>query len=370
MLPIERLLADIGKAVEHAAGENDDAPSFLADPMRLLSVVADGEHRRLESERRLGVPVPRFCIFSVTWRCNLSCTGCYTKSYARGKDMPPTEIERVLRQACELGSFLFVIVGGEPLLVEGLIDMLAGITDGLFFLFTNGTLLTAEHAGRLSAAANILPVLSLEGDEQLTDDRRGRGVAAKVAAAMRTLREANVAFGFAAMVTHRNLETVTSRAWFDELWQAGARFGFLLDYVPLPAGRDESLVLTAEDRRRQAGLVEQRYGEARPLVVNFPPDEYAFGPCQSAGRGFIHINADGYVEPCPFSHYAADNVREKPLAEILGSRFFSRLREHFKDTPNPEGHCILFARQPQVEAIARQTGAFSTDLTPAGQQRL
>ena len=105
----------------------------------------------------------------------------------------------------------------------------------------------------------------------------------------------------------------------------------------------------------------ERYAEARPLVMNFPPDEYAEGTCQAAGRGFIHVNADGFVEPCPFSHYAADNVLDKPLAEILGSEFFRGLRAHMDAQGDMGGACLLFATEPRVREIAARSGAFCTE---------
>ena len=99
--------------------------------------------------------IPRFCIFSVTWRCNLDCKGCYAKSYlgsshsgiaeeviespdklAKRNDLPIAEIKRVISQAADLGTYLWVIAGGEPLLVDDLIPTLTNVENGFFFLFT------------------------------------------------------------------------------------------------------------------------------------------------------------------------------------------------------------------------------------------
>jgi MoaA/NifB/PqqE/SkfB family radical SAM enzyme len=364
MQPIEQVISDLERGLAQALAEGEALPSLLSDPGRLLAVVADGEARRVASQERLGVPVPRFCLFSVTWRCNLNCVGCYAKNYTRGRELSPEEIRRVLAEAAELGSTFFVIVGGEPLTVPGIIDMLAERQDALFFLFTNGTLLQEHHAEAVLRAGNILPIVSVEGDRTLTDYRRGGGTGEKVARAMAILQQANVAFGFSAMVTHRNLRTVTSRQWFDQLWDAGARYGYLIDYIPFPRGLDASLVLTNEDRTLKTGLVLERQQEARPLVLNFPPDEYATGGCQSAGRSFLHINADGFVEPCPFSHWAVDNLRDTSLAGALSSEFFCRLRETFADEPNPLGECLLFARGDEVAELAAASGAFATEDLP------
>lgn len=361
MISIEHLLSDIARAYANAADALKGSASILADPEALLGVLAAGEDRRQASERRLNIPVPRFCIFSVTWRCNLDCVGCYAKNYTRGRELGAADVGKVIRQAAELGSYIFVLVGGEPLMVPGLLAELAAVPGALFLLFTNGTLLDTRVAEEISRVPNVLPIISTEGLAAVTDDRRGAGVGEKVASAMRELAARRVPFGFSSMVTHKNLSVVTSRAWFDQLWQAGARMGFLIDYVPLPHGRDESLVLTEPDMAAKLAAVNDRYAEARPLVVNFPPDEYVTGPCQGGGRGLIHINADGYVEPCPFSHMAADNVLEKPLEQILASPFLTAIREQAECPTAPHHSCHLFEQDAQVRALAARTGAFCTE---------
>ena len=59
----------------------------------------------------------------------------------------------------------------------------------------------------------------------------------------------------------------------------------------------------------------------RALFVNVPGDEKDFGGCLSAGRGFVHVSAEGDLEPCPFAPYSDVNLRDKPLKEALQSPF-------------------------------------------------
>ena len=66
----------------------------------------------------------------------------------------------------------------------------------------------------------------------------------------------------------------------------GPGSAFLIDYIPFPLDLDERLVLTDADMVRKRQVLEERYREARPLVVNFPPDEYASGPCRR--RAWVH----------------------------------------------------------------------------------
>jgi len=171
-------------------------------------------------------------------------------------------VRRIFAEACGLGSYLFIIVGGEPLLVPGLLDALAERQDGLFLLFTNGTLLDDGHVARLARSTNVLPVLSFEGDGTLTDLRRGGGVGEKVVAAMAACGPP--ACPSASPVWSRGGTCGWSPpAWFDEVWAAGARFGFLIDYVPFPQNLDPSLVLSVEDLAAKKALVRLRYEEGR-----------------------------------------------------------------------------------------------------------
>ena len=348
--------------MELALGQDPGIRTIFADPDEMTKLVVAGELRREASEKEHGCPVPRFCILSVTWRCNLDCKGCYASNYSRGSEMPLETIERVLREAIDLGSYVFIIVGGEPLMVPGLIETLGNLTAGVFFLFTNGTLMNESHAEALGEAPNVFPIFSTEGTDEHTDSRRGDGVGRKVRDAMALLKARDMAFGVAAMVTPGNLSEVTSRKWFDRIWDLGVRFAFLIDYVPCGDEPDESLILSDRDMARKKDALDARWSEAKPLAMNFPPDEYADGePCQAAGFGMVHINADGNVEPCPFSHYAVDNVTETPLAKILGGEFLTRIRENICTLPNPTKSCLLNQHPEKVAALAAALGGGSTE---------
>lgn len=340
------------------AREKTRGTHFLAaDPFRFLSFIVRRGRRRDRRMRELGIPIPSYCMLSITGRCNLDCTGCYAKSFGAETDMPLDVIRRILAEAEDLGIHYFLVVGGEPLVVPGLMDLLGAARRTVFLLYTNATLLDETFVARIARAPNVLPVVSLEGDRADTDLRRGEGVFAKAQAAMRLMREARVLFGFCAMVTHRNVDLVTSRAWLDRMWHEGAVLGVLADYTPYPGECVEEFALTAEDRIRKRRLVEERKREARPYVVNFPPDEYRAGKCGSAGRVFMHISPSGRVEPCPLCRYSADNVNERTLKESLASPFFSELRRRSAVWDHDGESCMLLAHEAEVAAVAAETGA-------------
>ena len=261
--------------------------------------------------------------------------------------------------ATAAGTVLYAIAGGEPLQVPDLLEILGATRGGIFLLFTNGVLLGSEAAGQIARARNILPVISTEGDSHATDDRRGPGIGAAVSMAMEVLEANRVPFAFSTMVTHRNLQWVTSREYLRSMWDAGARFGFLVDYIPIQGSCDD-LVLTDSDRDYKRSAIAERAAERRPMVVNFPEGEYKTGGCMSAGNGFLHIGANGDVEPCTFCHYSTDNLRSSSYLEALDSPFFRTLRATFADRPNPSGTCMLFEHEGEVAAIAQTHGARPT----------
>lgn len=361
-----RTLTDIARAARLLMPEFLNSPSFAASPLKLLPFLARREFARQSAIRRLGTPVPAFCMVSLTWRCNLRCKGCYAANYTRRKDLPLETIERVIRDATSLGTYLFILVGGEPLLVPGLVERLSSIPDALFFLFTNGTLLSDDMAERIARADRIIPVLSVDGPERLTDDRRGAGIYRATVAAMARLRSRRVFLGVSSVVTRQNVAHVTSREWFDRLWEDGARIVSLIDYIPFPHSLEPDLVLQPSDIELKTKAVARRYAEARPFMVNFPAHEYVRGRCGAGGKGFLHINADGFVEPCPFSHYAADNILDKPLLDILRSPFLGKVRACARGwSGDCHGQCSLFVHDADMRRLAAETQAFSTEALSA-----
>ena len=333
--------------------------TFLLRSSHVKRMIRRNEKRRLENQEKYATPIPPTCIFSVTWKCNLSCTGCYAMNYDHTNMLSPDEVERCIREMMELGTSVFVIVGGEPLMIRDIIHRLGKMKNAFFLLFTNATLLNEEKIRSLKEYPHILPVVSLDGDPGQNDERRGEGVIGKVNRALDLFKKYRIPFGFSTVVNHTNLPLVTSKGWLRGMRKNGALAGFLIDYIPF--AKDEKMVLSHEDNTAKDTALAERRRDTGLFLLNFPSDEYKSVGCRSAGLGFIHINANGNVEPCPFSHYAADNVREKSMLEILNSEFFTQLRSKFGNQTDNSHACLLYTEIDQVNSIARECRAFATD---------
>lgn len=300
-------------------------------------------------------------LLSPTMRCNLRCTGCYAGDYSREDELPFEMINRVLNEGKEMGIYFVTILGGEPFMRSDMWDLYEGHSDVIFQVFTNGTLLDEMTAERLATLGNVVPVLSLEGFEEGTDARRGKGTYERVIHAMELLHKAGVPFGFSSMVTRQNLETIISDEFNDMLIAKGALFGWHFLYMPVGRDPDLESMPTAEQRDRLRREGAARLRETRPIfVADFWNDAPYVGGCIAGGRNYFHINSRGDAEPCIFAHFAVDNVKQKSLREILRSPFFRAIRARQPFSDNLLRPCMLIDHPWVFREIHSQEQPYAT----------
>jgi MoaA/NifB/PqqE/SkfB family radical SAM enzyme len=302
-------------------------------------------------------PAPAFMIISVTQKCNLHCQGCYAQAMHRPAEpeLDDARLQRLVDEAQQLGTSIILIAGGEPLTRQDILQITAQHPETIFPLFTNGLLIDREMARKLSRQPQVVPVVSLEGHLQETDARRGEGTFTGATQAMANLRQAGVFFGASITVTNRNLQTVTSEVYIRELNSLGCRLFFFIDFVPVEPG-SEGLVLDIHQRKELAGRISALREKVPGLYVAFPGDEELYGGCLAAGRGFVHVSPEGWLEPCPFSPYADTSLKTHSLKDALQSRLLRQIRENPDHLGESGGGCALWARREWVESLLEANG--------------
>jgi MoaA/NifB/PqqE/SkfB family radical SAM enzyme len=330
-------------------------PRLAARALRLLQGQQRAAHLR-DSHERLGVHVPPFVIFSVTGACNLACAGCYASILHRSArpEMTDERVSLLLQEARELGVSVMLLAGGEPLLRSDILDEIAAVPDILFLLFTNGSLLDDEAVRILRGASHIIPVLSVEGGVEETDARRGAGTHERVTAAMAELQARHVVFGTSTTLTRANFEKATGEAYVRDLTRGGCRLFYYINYVPVEPGTDELQLSVDQVAELDRRLAQYRRTMAA-LFIAFPRDEFAFGGCLAAGKGFLHINAYGDVEPCPFSPYSDSNLLEVSFRDALASPLFGKIRAADVTLDESDGRCALWKRREWVRELVDAT---------------
>lgn len=312
--------------------------------------------KRADAEKN-GRHIPPFLIASITNRCNLHCRGCYSRANNACVDgdcasgvLSAEDWNDIFCQAGDIGVEFILLAGGEPFVRKDVLSAAAKNRRILFPIFTNGTMMDEAALDLMEQSRNLMPVISIEGDEKLTDERRGAGVYSKLRAAMRELNKRGILFGASVTVSKGNMKEVLSESFIAGLEEAGAKAVVFVEYVPV--NKDAEAALDDADRADMAGRIKAlRNSVGRMLLISFPGDEEECGGCLAAGRGFFHINAYGGAEPCPFSPYSDSNVKDSGLLGALQSPLFTKLKQNGNLAQEHTGGCTLFQQQKQVREL-------------------
>lgn len=315
--------------------------------------------RRRGRYRAEGTPVPAFMIASVTGECNLRCAGCYAMAGGAGcggEAKPALGDERlleILSEAERLGVSFILLAGGEPLTRKKVVLEAAKRSPSVIFpLFTNGTLIDPQFAKDAQDYPNLVPILSIEGNREATDSRRGQGVYDKLLGAMETLKEKGILFGVSVTVMKSNLAESTGEAFVKDMLSRGASVFFYNEYTPIEAGT-ECMALSINERSSLLSRLAAWRKRFPALFLAFPGDEDTFGGCLSSSRGFVHLASDGSLEACPFAPLSDSSARGQPLAEALRSPLLAAIREHHDELSETSGGCALWNRRDWAESLLK-----------------
>ena len=352
----EYLTDGVEKIVKGAVKATLSDPRESAFMARFARSSKEASRRRAKAAAE-GENIPPFLIASITSSCNLHCAGCYSRqNHACTDDVPVNQLtgedwKNIFSEAKELGISFILLAGGEPLLRRDVLEAAGNYPEILFPIFTNGMLLNDEYIKLFDKKRNLLPVLSIEGRQEKTDERRGGGVYSSVKATMERIQKNRLIFGASVTATTANLQEITGKAFLDELKDGGCKVVIYVEFVPVT---EESKELAPGDAEREylrdrLDAIREEYSDM--VFISFPGDEKSSGGCLAAGRGFFHINSHGGAEPCPFSPYSDINVKNTSLRQALRSPLFTALREQNVLTEEHSGGCVLFERKDTVEAL-------------------
>ncbi len=320
--------------------------------------------RQEEIRQKYNCNVPWAILLDPTSACNLHCTGCWAAEYGHKLNLTFDEIDNIIEQGKELGVYIYIYTGGEPLVrKDDLIALCNKHNDCIFLCFTNSTLIDEKFADDMLRVKNFIPAISLEGFEEATDGRRGNGVYEKVLHAMALLKQHHLPFGISACYTSANMDSITSEAFIDKLIDWGAYFIWYFHYMPVGNDASPELLPNPEQRQYIYHKIRDDYRHRKPLfIMDFQNDAEYVGGCIAGGRRYLHINANGDVDPCVFIHYSDSNIREKTLLETLTSPLFMAYHDGQPFNENHLRPCPMLENPEKIREIIARTGAHSTDL--------
>lgn len=335
---------------------NDLNRDYVAGFIR-SAFLCDGIFRpylRKRAAARYGVRIPQVIAFSVLNACNLRRVGCYAAEHAETAILPLEIIRtRIIGDANALGTGLFVVLGGEPLLYPEIVDIVRN-RSSLFGIYTNGYFLDDAKADFFAQSGNVVIFFGVGGYGKSTDEQRGKGTFEIVRRKMQMLKDRGAPFGLSILVTSRNWEEVSSKQFIDDAIGWGAFNVSYFLYGPLGRRARMELMLSAGDRASFNERVDALQREAPLGILN----EMNHTCWAAAGNwGMLHVTACGDIEPCFAIHYSADNIYRASLLDALQSRLFTDIQ---KEAYELDRGCIMRDRTGSVLSVCSAAGATPT----------
>jgi len=317
--------------------------------------------QRFKKRLRQGQVFPPFLYMSIINSCNLRCTGCWVDVAAPRAKLSFEEMDRLVRNAKQHGNSFFGILGGEPLLHPDLVRLLEAHPDCYFQIFTNGHFIDDAMAAALRRAGNATPLISLEGNEVVSDQRRGReGVLAKSLAGLEACRRHRLITGVATSVCQSNFDTVVNEGWIDELIRLGVHYAWFHTYRAVGPDAAPGLALSREQVRavRRFG-VEVR--NSKPIAfVDAYWDDQGRALCPAATGISHHISPWGDVEPCPIVQFATEKIGDND-GDLFKTMTESSLLRDFRTTAaGATRGCIVLERPDLLKEVVGRHGARDT----------
>ena len=322
-----------------------------------------GNRQQKENRDKYGCNIPWAILLDPTSACNLHCTGCWAAEYGGKLNMDYSTLDSIIRQGKELGTYMYIFSGGEPLMRKtDILRLCEAHPECEFLAFTNGTLIDEAFADEILHVRNFVPAISIEGFEEATDSRRGEGTYQAIMKAMEILKSRKLLFGTSCCYTKANTGDIGSEKYIDSMISWGAKFTWFFTYMPV--GKEAAVELIAGPEQR-AFMYSQirKFRQTKPLfTMDFWNDgEYVKG-CIAGGRYYLHINANGDIEPCAFIHYSDSNIHEKSLLDAYRSPLFMAYHDNQPFCDNHLRPCPLLDNPGALSAMVECSQAHSTDL--------
>lgn len=84
----------------------------------IFNATLNGSTKQEELAQKYNCNIPWAVLLDPTSACNLHCTGCWAAEYGHQLNLSLDDIDSIIRQGKELGTYMYIYTGGEPLHVK------------------------------------------------------------------------------------------------------------------------------------------------------------------------------------------------------------------------------------------------------------
>ncbi len=333
-------------------------------------------------KRRLkqGVHFPPFLFISIINSCQLRCQGCWVDVSAKRQMIELDDLNKIVNDAKQHGNSFFGLLGGEPFLHPQLLEFLAAHRDCYFQIFTNGQAITPEVARELRRLGNCTPLISIEGSEIVSDERRGGlEVLNKTMEGLENCIRERLIVGVTTSVCQTNFDLV-SEAWLQKLIKMGVMYAWFNTYRVVGPDPSPELALSPEQVLELRRFVVRMRCKLPIGIVDAYWDDKGQALCPMATGVSHHIGPSGAIEPCPIIQFAKETIHDEGsfYDSVTQSEFLADFRKTAAETTRG---CIVLERPDLVRDLVERHQAPDTtqrgtalaeldELTPRSSQHL
>jgi MoaA/NifB/PqqE/SkfB family radical SAM enzyme len=313
---------------------------------------------------------PPFLYLSILNSCNLRCQGCWVDVEAERTQIDLATLNRTINDAKGHGNAFFGILGGEPFMHPELLDLLAAHPDAYFQVFTNGQFITEKVARRLRQIGNATPLISIEGREVVSDERRGKKeVFHRTMRGLEHCLRGRLLTGVATSVCQSNIDELCSESWLRELIGRGVHYVWFHTYRPVGPKMNADLALRPEQLVEVRRFIVEMRSRMPIGIVDAYYDGAGRALCPMSTGISHHVNPRGDIEPCPIIQFAVENIRDSRgvFATMRDSAFLRDFRElSARETRG----CVVLERPDLVKELVAKHGARDTTIRGTALQEL
>ena len=337
--------------------------------------------QKFKKRLKHGEYFPPFLYISILNSCNLRCQGCWVDVDRPQVKIDLDDLNRLVNEAKEHGNRFFGILGGEPFLYPELFEFLEQHPDCFFQIFSNGQPITDKVAKKLRKLGNCTVLVSIEGTEVASDERRGKPkVLSRTLKGLDHLIANKILTGVATSLCQTNIDDLLTEEWLRKLIDRGVHYAWYHTYRPVGPKIHDELALRPDQARKVRQFVVDMRAKLPLALIDAYYDGKGQALCPMATGISHHISPGGAVEPCPIIQFATENIKDPAgiFKSFTGSAFLKDFRE--TAAKNTRG-CIVLERPDLVKELAEKHGAKDTTIrqsaiaelemmTPRGSQDL
>jgi MoaA/NifB/PqqE/SkfB family radical SAM enzyme len=314
---------------------------------------------------------PPFLYVSVINSCNLRCQGCWVDVAAKQEKIDVEAMSKLIGEAKEMGNSFFGILGGEPFMHPQLLEILERHPDCYFQIFTNGQFITDEIAKKLRKLGNATPLISVEGNEIISNERRGRSdVYNKTMQGIQNCLNNKLLTGVCTSLCKSNIDDLLTEEWVDKLIEMGVMYTWYHIYRVAGPDPNPELALSPEEQLRARKFVVDIRARKPIGVIDAYFDHDGTALCPAATGLSHHINPWGDIEPCPVIQFATDSIHDESKTlkdKFVQSEFLKDFRHVVQQ--NTRG-CIILERPDLLEDLVKKHGAKDSTFRKQAMQEL